>query len=79
MIKFKSEMNGKPLIGIGLSEENVQRLKDGKPILFDAKQLGIDVSVTIFYGETEEKMVRDFQKHGLISVRTKINPDVNSL
>lgn len=78
MIKFKSELNGRPLVGFGLSEKNIERLKEGSPILFDAKELGIDASVTIFYGETEEKMVKDFQKHGMISVGTKINPDVKS-
>jgi hypothetical protein len=51
-------MNGaeKPLIGFGISEENVKRLKKGMPILINLKEMGIEADILIFYGETEAEM-----------------------
>lgn len=55
------------ILGIGLSEENVKRLKDKKPIRFQLKDFGLDEDVldniddyeiTIVYGETEEDIVK---------------------
>lgn len=58
MIKFIGA-DGK-LIGFGLSEENVKRLKDGMPIKINGEEVGLRGYVfTIFYGETEEKMAAE--------------------
>jgi hypothetical protein len=48
------------LIFLGLSEENIRRLKLGDPIKFNMKQLGlpVDYDILIFYGETEDKMAQ---------------------
>lgn len=41
----------------GLTEENIKRLKDGKPIHVDLKEMGMPMgSLTIFYGPTEDIM-----------------------
>ena len=61
MIKFGSEnKEGKKLLGLGVSEGNVQLLKKGKPILVKSEALkqltGWDGEIMLFYGETEEKM-----------------------
>jgi len=70
MVKFKTIVNGKPLVGFGISEENVKRLKEGMPIAIsaeDCKQLfGIDTIVTIFYGKTEADMREELSKHFVI-------------
>ena len=59
MIKFKAEKpNGQSLYGFGLSEMNILKLKEGKPISFD---LG-GISFLIFYGTTEQQMQKDLQE-----------------
>ena len=50
------------LIIFGLSEENIKRLKENKPIVFDATKLGMEGRhICILYGETEESIVADLQ------------------
>lgn len=51
--------DGRPVLVIGLSAENVRRLQAGNPILFDARELGLDHWVTIIAGETEAALARD--------------------
>ena len=58
MVKFRAGNK----IGFGLSEGNVQKLKEGKPIAFNGNEVGIPgVEIMIFYGETEEQMQRDME------------------
>jgi hypothetical protein len=58
MIKLRS---GKTLI-FGLSDMNMQKLRDGKPIKFDMKDLGCtgmdpdELKIAIFNGRTEASM-----------------------
>jgi len=48
------------LVVLGLSELNVQKLKQGLPIAFDGKEVRLPgVRIAIIYGETEHKMERD--------------------
>ena len=63
-------------MGLGLSEENIKRLKKGKPIsidlgtldrLYDGQQL------MIFYGKTEQDMARALVPY--ISNETKVHRD----
>ncbi len=53
--------DGTPMIGIGLSEENIKRLKKGKPLRFDAQGAGwpFKGKFLVVYGETEEKIAKD--------------------
>jgi hypothetical protein len=53
----------------GLSETNIVRLREGKPIKIDMYELGLFGSVIIFYGETEEKMRDDLAEF--------VGPDTN--
>ena len=46
-------------IFFGLSEVNLQRLREGRPIKVDLAEIGLTGTVLIFYGETEEKMRDD--------------------
>ncbi len=62
MIKFTATTPGhqRKLLGIGLSHENLARLKDGKPIKFKGEPLGIPGhDFLIFSGETEESMAKE--------------------
>lgn len=43
----------------GLSEKNVSRLKQGKPIKINMVELGLTGHVIIFYGVTEAAMRED--------------------
>jgi hypothetical protein len=54
------------MVLFGLSEKNVQLLKEGKPIKIDMTELGLTGKVLIFYGKTEEDMMSEFKKHGLL-------------
>lgn len=67
MIKFRKENNnGVTLLGFGLSEENIKRLKQGEPIYFHLDELGIEGhDVLITYGETEDKIMEDMKNVGL--------------
>lgn len=74
MLKFKAETaNRKPLYGFGLSQENVKRLKSGKPIVIDLAEMGGDGEVMIFYGRTEQEMQRGLAD--LINEKTDISVD----
>lgn len=53
MIKAKN----KDTIVLGLSDENMKRLSQGSPILFNLKELGLPpMDVLIFNGRTEDSM-----------------------
>lgn len=73
---IKAKCNDGTLI-FGLSKENVDRLKQGKPILINLKDIGLeDRQVIIMYGETEEKMYEDLVD--LIDInKTKIHDEGN--
>lgn len=45
--------DGKLLLIFGISEENVKRLKEDKPMHFQADDLGLKAEVIIFYAESE--------------------------
>lgn len=69
MIKFQGTgLDGVPIIGFGLSEANVQKLKEGMPVLIDVDHtkelLGVQARIVIFYGKTEEDMQEDLKTAG---------------
>lgn len=59
--------DGTRVFFFGLSEGNVQRLKEGKPIAVAMSQVGgpSDAMVVIHYGETEDAIVADLKRHGM--------------
>ena len=60
MVKFRAD----GLIGFGLSEANVKKLKEGSPISIDMDEMGFPgIKAMIFYGETEEKIQRDLAEY----------------
>ena len=61
MIKFigdSRENKGHKLVGLGISEGNVIKLKEGKPILVKLNEMIPDcnIDVLIFYGKTEQEL-----------------------
>jgi len=72
MIKFQATNpeNGRKILGLGLSHGNLDRLKEGKPIHFNAEQMGLPMlnvnEVLIYVGATEESMRRDLAEHGYL-------------
>ena len=61
MIKFAGkDKAGKPMFGFGLSEENIERLKDGQPIVVNMANVGRPEmgTVIICYGTTEKELLK---------------------
>lgn len=75
MIKFTGEHNGRVLIGLGLSEGNIQRLKRGEPIHIHFEELNLPhpYELLVFYGATEEEMARELKP--MIRPETKVFED----
>ena len=64
MIKFRANDGDIVKLGFGLSAENVKRMQQGKPVYVDLTSMGLPgVEIMIFYGRTEEVMIRDIAKH----------------
>ncbi len=58
MIKYKKGN----LIVLGLSDENLERLKKDQPIKFNLKELGLqDMDILIFNGKTEDEMYKQMK------------------
>lgn len=71
MIKFTGDMNNRPIAGFGLSEGNLQRLREGKPIHVFGAEMDLPFDVLIFWGETEEKLVEMMKP--MLNKHTKIH------
>lgn len=57
MIKARGTApDGRPVLVLGLSHDNLDRLRAGQPITFDAKPYGYDGEILIFAGKTEKAM-----------------------
>lgn len=70
MIKGVGRSDGKPLLVIGLSAENCFRLQEGKPIKFNAGELGLpDIDVLIVGGLTEDAIAAQLRTSGLLRGR----------
>ena len=69
MIKFsKFSDNGRTLIGIGLSDGNIEKLKAGMPIHFFMAELvdNSKMEVLIFHGKDEAAMKASLEANGMI-------------
>lgn len=59
MVKFAFKgQDDRENLGLGITAENVKRMKDGQPIRIDLAALGLSVNGTVmlFYGETEQSL-----------------------
>jgi hypothetical protein len=63
--------DGKPVLLLGLSGENLTRLMADQPIKFNIGQLGLpDIEVLIVGGPTESDIVKKLTDTGLITATT---------
>jgi hypothetical protein len=70
VIKFAAKTgDGKPLLFLGISGENVTRLAAGEPIVIAAGALaglGLpEMAVVIHYGKTEQDILDEIRGHGI--------------
>lgn len=63
----KDPKTGKNVMILGLSEMNIEKLKNGYPIRFDSDNFGVPGKVFIFYGKTEQSMFDDLKNAGMVS------------
>ncbi|MBO2461750.1 hypothetical protein [Actinomadura violacea] len=62
-----SKKDGRPLVILGLSGENVTRLAAGEPIIVDMAEMGLPpMEVAIIYGRTEQVILENLRKDGAI-------------
>ena len=70
MIRYRfpgSDQHPAPIAFIGLSDENLTRLRAGLPIRVDAgDQLGLGVELVIYHGATEVEMTAEPEQNGLM-------------
>jgi len=79
MIKFLGQRDGRPLLGLGLSERNVVQLKEGKPIVVELQPLtGEDGQIVLLYGETEAAIVAALKAEGSVDEHTEVRQSPRS-
>lgn len=68
MIRYRVEHARKgATVFLGLSDENVTRLRAGSPIRIKADdQIGLGVEVVIYHGATEVELTRELEQNGLL-------------
>lgn len=74
MVKFiakTKDKNSLPLLGLGICEENAERLVKGQPLVVYGEQVQTNFNVIIVYGETNESLLASLKliipnKQGII-------------
>lgn len=74
MIKAILNTNGKKTALFGLSDINVEKLKNNEPIFIDGEKLNMNMDVIIMHGQTEGDVYRQLKKAGLDLPVPKIEP-----
>jgi len=78
MIKFTAGgKGGRTLVGLGITEKNVERLKLGHPIHIMGIEMGLPFDITIFYGKDEQTIAADLRRAGLIDPEKTILHDTS--
>jgi hypothetical protein len=57
MLKWTGLRQGVPIIGLGLEEENLKRLREDMPIHIKGKDMGIAFDIVIYYGKGLEDLM----------------------
>jgi hypothetical protein len=58
MIKARGTIDGKDTVILGFSDENIDRLRDDEPIMFDGAPYGIPMQVVIMWGKDEGALAK---------------------
>lgn len=66
MIKAVMTMkDGSPGLVLGLTKENVAKLRAGQPIHIEGKPLGLGIQIIVMYGDTPQQIVDQLREGGL--------------
>ena len=57
MLKWTGLRQGIPIIGLGLEEKNLEKLRENMPIHIKGKDMGIAFDIVIYYGKGLEDLV----------------------
>jgi hypothetical protein len=71
VIRYRAERQGRPpLLFIGLSDENVARLRAGQPIVLKADDAvaRLGTEVVIYHGATEVELTRELEEQGILPI-----------
>jgi hypothetical protein len=66
MVKFTAKTKDKndlPLLGLGICEENVQKLVNGQPLVVYGEKVHTDFNVAIVFGETNESILASLKSN----------------
>lgn len=67
MIKAVYKRPDQPdLVILGLSDENLRRLREDMPILVNGRELGIAVDIAVIAGRTEDSIQEQMRKGGML-------------
>lgn len=61
MIKFRGMRGERGLIGLGLTEGNVERLKKNEPIHVNGAEMGLSYDILIFYGKDAAEIIANMR------------------
>ena len=62
MIKFRAQGRKRVLFGFGITDKNIELLKEGHPIKVKLEVLGVKgVDFTIFYGSDDNSMMKSVE------------------
>lgn len=66
-----------PIVFIGMTDDNITRLQDGKPLVVDLAELGLPATVvSIFTGRDHNDLTRQLREAGL-PVNDQGSPEPN--
>lgn len=51
MLKWTGESHGRKIIGLGVEEKNLERLRAGDPIYIFGEEMGLPFDIAIYYGK----------------------------
>ena len=81
MIKFiaHDETTNLPIVGLGLSDGNLERLRQGKPIVIDLQKMNplFKGNIIIFWGPTEQAMADYLRDTGKIGPTTEVKESID--
>jgi predicted kinase len=73
MLRAGIDSKTHPLVLMGLSEGNIERLKDGHPIRAEFTSFGVSLpgAIAVIYGKTEQDIAAQLKADGLMAPDTK--------
>jgi FAD/FMN-containing dehydrogenase len=76
MIFGRNFVNGHHFILVGLSTDNLKKIRDGKPLSIGPVKndpLLENATLIIMAGTTEEEIMEELRKHGMLPPETSVN------